>query len=264
MKAIALEYHDVVGDGDLESSGFPGGSAGTYKLDASLFARHLDAIGEAAPRGLATATELLGGGFLEGRPVLITFDDGGIGAHTQAAGHLERHGWRGHFFVTVDRIGSRGFLGEKEIRDLHGRGHVIGSHSCSHPHLMAQLPYDAILREWQRSTLVLSEIVGEPVVTASIPGGLYSRQVAVAAARSGVKLLFNSEPVIRCREVEGCLVVGRFTARRWTTPERAAALAAGRLGPRLREWAVRAVLTNARRLGGGVYLRARSVVLDRR
>src|ERR1039458_5638385 len=31
---------------------------------------------------------------------------------------LEDRGWRGHFFITTDRIGTPGFLTESELRDL--------------------------------------------------------------------------------------------------------------------------------------------------
>ena len=66
-------------------------------------------------------------------PFLITVDDGGVSYYTVVADRLERLGWRGHCFVTTDMIGQRGFLTRRQIRELDGRGHIIGSHSASHP-----------------------------------------------------------------------------------------------------------------------------------
>ena len=40
------------------------------------------------------------------------------------ADELEQMGWRGHFFITSDWIGRRGFLTAGQIRELRRRGHV--------------------------------------------------------------------------------------------------------------------------------------------
>ena len=132
MQALAIMYHDVVENGDFESSGFPGEGAHVYKLRREDFERHLDAIA-AATAAVSTVR------MLEGRPVLLTFDDGGVSFHHPIADLLERRGWRGHFFITTDRIGMPGFLTEAQLRELHRRGHIIGSHSCSHPTRMGTL-----------------------------------------------------------------------------------------------------------------------------
>ncbi len=66
-------------------------------------------------------------------------------------------------------------------------------------------------REWGESLRKLERVLGEPVTTASIPAGYYSRGIAAAAARAGVRVLFTSEPVRSRRVVEGCTkVAGRF------------------------------------------------------
>src|SRR4051812_23698238 len=159
MRAHSIMYHDVVENGDFESSGFPGEGAHVYKLRRQDFERHLDAI--------AAATK---------DPVLLTFDDGGVSFHTPIASLLEQRGWRGHFFVTTDRIGTPGFLTEQQLRDLHARGHVIGSHSCSHPTRMAALTRSDLDGEWRQSVARLSQILSSEITTASVPGGYYSRE----------------------------------------------------------------------------------------
>src|SRR5437868_6272319 len=113
MRARSIMYHDVVENGDFASSGFPGEGAHVYKLRREDFERHLDAI---AQTGL-------------GGDVHLTFDDGGVSFHDPIAGLLEAHNWRGYFFITTDRVGTSAFLDAAQIRDLHRRGHIIGSHS---------------------------------------------------------------------------------------------------------------------------------------
>src|SRR5439155_279734 len=136
-------------------------------------------------------------------PVLLTFDDGGASAYGCVADLLEGAGWRGHFFITTDYLGTPGFVGGAQIRELAGRGHVIGTHSCSHPTRMARCSWDRLIGEWSRSAQALAEVLGEPVRVGSVPGGAFARRVAAAAAAAGLTALFTSEPTVRCRVVDG-------------------------------------------------------------
>jgi peptidoglycan/xylan/chitin deacetylase (PgdA/CDA1 family) len=262
MNAVALMYHDVVGQGEAhEASGFPGADAALYKLNHDQFALHLCAIAAAAPVPPARVFDLAAAHTARA-PWLITFDDGGVSAYTHVADLLEEHGWRGHFFVTTGRVGTPGFMSRAQIRALHERGHVIGSHSHTHPLRMARCTRDELLDEWGRSITALSEIVGAQVRVASVPGGMYTARVARAAAQSGVEFLFTSEPVTRVRSVEGCAVLGRYGVWRGTPPETAAAVVAGRRAPRLRQL----LLWNAKKLGkvvgGEYYLKVRQALID--
>jgi len=235
----ALMYHDVVASGEDDSSGFPGRDAALYKITPDTFAAHLDAI--------------------QG-DVIVTFDDGGRSA-CAAADLLEARGRIGHFFVTTNYIGTRGFLTDGEIRELAQRGHVVGSHSCSHPLRMGHCSSSQLLDEWSRSRAILSEIVGADVDVASVPGGDFAPQVAEAAARAGITRLFTSEPTGDARHAFGLMLIGRFAIQRWTTAETAAALAAGAWLPCARQ----AVLWNTKkmtkRLGGERYLQIRKLLL---
>jgi peptidoglycan/xylan/chitin deacetylase (PgdA/CDA1 family) len=240
-------YHDVVEDGNYSASGFSGPGADRYKLDRVEFERHLRAIHEAIGK----------------QAVLLTFDDGGVSAHERIAGMLEEFGWRGHFLVTTDWISRPGFLNADQIRELDRRGHVVGSHSASHPVRMSQIPWDRMVSEWCDSRECLAKIVGHPVEFASVPGGYYSRKVAQAAAQAGIRTLFTSEPTGRVQMVDGCQVLGRYAVQRGMGPEWSAGFAAGRVMPRFRQallWKTKQV---AKVLSGGLYLRAREAILKK-
>ena len=228
-------YHDVVSRDQRDSSGFPGADAALYKLTPERFRDHIQAIRRRAEDKPLTAPALKALKTLPERPTrfFITFDDGGLSAFTTTACILEEAGWRGHFFVTAGRVGQKAFMSREQIRELHRRGHVIGSHSLSHPPRMSRCSWDEMLREWSVSVKILSDILGERVSVASVPGGSYSKQVARAAAESGIEILFTSEPTASPKVVDGCTVLGRYVIQRWTAPETAAAIAAGRIAPRL-------------------------------
>jgi len=226
---INLLYHDVTSPGADDSSGFRGPEAARYKLTADEFSRHLDSISASA----TTSSLTLSGLQQSNRSGwTITFDDGGVSAATIIADELERRGWRGWFFIATDFIETPGFCTRAQLRDLHQRGHVIGSHSCSHPERISSCSPAELQDEWSRSCNVLADILSSPIVTASVPGGFYSTVVARAAAQAGVQLLFNSEPTTREFLVDDCRILGRYNIYRGMTASDATRL----LTSPLRRW----------------------------
>ena len=228
MTAVLI-YHDVTPAAEHERSGFPGRLAGRYKHTPEQFERHLDAI-DATGAGVGLVSSA------GPRPdVALTFDDGGASA-VDIAETLERRGWRGHFFVTTDRIGEPGFLDGGQIRELAARGHEVGSHSATHPAYMARLPESAIRREWTASRSRLAEVLGSPPRTAAVPGGSLSRAVIEEAAGAGYGLLMTSEPSMRTSAHGDMEVLGRYTIWSNTAPSTAAAYARGAWPARARLW----------------------------
>jgi peptidoglycan/xylan/chitin deacetylase (PgdA/CDA1 family) len=261
---IALEYHDVVPSGEFASSGFTGPGADSYKLTGASFDAHLAAVARTGSTAELSAEEvaprLTGGDHAHDTRVLLTFDDGGRSALTEIAPRLEALGWRGHFFMTSGRIGAPGFLDASELRELRARGHVVGSHSHSHPVRMSACTIEQLRHEWTESVRLLSDILNEPVRTASVPGGYFSRAVAETAAEAGIEVLFTSEPTSRPMRVGSCTVLGRYTLRRDDPGARAAALVAPAHGARVRQWSVWNAKKVLKALGGESYLRARARV----
>lgn len=254
---ISLLYHDVVAEGQYDASGFPGAGAARYKLTLRQFRSHMDAIAAAGAKPL-TIRELPP---VPVSPLMLTFDDGGLSAYLPIADILEHRGWRGHFFMTVDCINAPRFLTAGHLRELHARGHVIGTHSCSHPARMSHCTWNQLLHEWQHSRDVLADVLGEPVTVGSVPGGYYSPTVARAAARAGLHTLFTSEPIADEQDVNGCLVLGRYTVYRGMSPRAAAALARGRLLRRSRQYLAWNLKKLAKSAGGHTYLNARTWLL---
>jgi peptidoglycan/xylan/chitin deacetylase (PgdA/CDA1 family) len=260
MRTIAFLFHDVVPAGRLDLSGFQGRDADIYKLDFAQFERHLKALAGAGGREFRS---VLDPESAEATRLLLTFDDGGLSALDTAA-LLERFGWTGHFLVTTGRIGTTGFLNASQIRQLRDRGHVVGSHSSSHPARMSRCTPEELDREWAGSRRALEEILQEPVTVASVPGGYYSRRVAAAAARAGLHVLFNSEPTTGTAMVDGCAVIGRFSVQQGVGEQWVAAVAAGRVLPRLERlgfWTAKKLL---KAVFGERWLSIRKRILARR
>ena len=212
-------FHEVTDD--PRSSGFQRPGAAPFRLTRRAFAEHLDAIA-GSPWAPCLVGEL--GGHMAGRHVLLTFDDGGRSA-VYAGDELGRRGWRGHFFVVTSRIGSRTFLDAGAIRYLHQCGHVIGSHSHTHPDIFRELPRGAMLAEWRTSAALLSDLLGVACDAASVPGGEISPVVLASGAEAGLRFLFTVEPRVHPRWAQECRVFGRYMVKAGTTPARVGRLA---------------------------------------
>ena len=108
---------------------------------------------------------------------------------------------------------------------------------------------------------MLSDILGEQVDTASVPGGYYSDRVAETAAAAGVRILFNSEPTIAVDSVMGCLVVGRYNIFRGTRPGVSGDLVSFHSRARSRQWFYWNLKKVLKRTAGRPYLAARQWLL---
>jgi peptidoglycan/xylan/chitin deacetylase (PgdA/CDA1 family) len=257
MKAISLMYHDICEQED--TSGFPGADAALYKISSAEFSSHLAAISSKIKEKPARVTDWQN----ESNPIYITFDDGGKSA-LEAAEMLEKKGWFGHFFITTGKIGTETFVSRDEIIELHRRGHVVGSHSDSHPLRMASLSREEIFDEWRVSTEKLYEILGEKVTVASVPGGLYSKEVAVCAEACGIEFLFNSEPTTALQQIGNCRILGRYAVQNRMKAEEVSAIAAGSLSPRLKQTLIWNLKKPLKKVGGETFLKLRKFLISRK
>lgn len=229
-------YHEVTDD--PTSSGFQRAAALPYKLTRLMFARQLAEIA-ASPYPPVRVDEI--DLALPERHVMLTFDDGGASAR-QSGEALARRGWKGHFFIITDRVGQRAFLSAADIRALRADGHLIGSHTHTHPSFLRELSDGRLFEEWRESVDRLAQLLGEPCVAGSVPGGDMSARVLRTAAAAGVRYLFTSQPTLTPQRVGDCWVLGRFVPKVGTSARRIGELA------RLRSWG-RALLLWQLKLG---------------
>lgn len=230
-----LLYHDVVARSEADSVGFPGPLAARYKLEPDRFEAHLDAIASTSLEVGLLHTLSDRDRLLPRSRTVLTFDDGGTSAD-RIGRALERRGWRGYFFIPTCAVGQPGFLDAEGIKALAARGHVIGTHSHTHPTYMGRLPLDELVGEWRRSRALLGEILGEEPDVASVPGGFLSARVIESAAIAGLRVLMTSEPSRRVRWFGDLAALGRFAIWSSTPPSRAAAYAACSRRARAQLW----------------------------
>ncbi len=177
-----------------------------YTTPAHEFAQQMAWLAEWGYVGIDVAT--LERNRREGRPlpersVVITFDDGYTCLHDVAWPILERHGFGATVFMIADKLGGtndhdadhglvpRRLLDADQIRSLLARGLDLGSHTATHPDLLA-LDASALEREIAGSRRMLRETFGVPVDAFAYPRGRFDRQVRDAVAAAGYRWAFST------------------------------------------------------------------------
>ena len=193
-------------------------------------------------------------------PVVFTFDDGGISFYKVIAPIIEKYGIRGIFFISTGYIGTEGFLSAEQIADLHERGHIIGSHSHSHPENMAKLSAREIAREWALSDEILAKITGGPIVAASIPNGFASKQIYRSMIASGITELYTSDPTTDVKFKGTARIIGRFAVTNDMSAEYVLSMIADKSVRRKRYLRFKA-LSLCKAILGDSYLKIRKKIL---
>lgn len=209
---LTFLYHEAVNDPN--DSGFQRKSALTYKHTIQEFYKNIDIIVNNCKK-IITINDL----HLHTNATLLTFDDGGKSAMLIAA-YLEKYNLRGQFFITTSLIGDEYFLSENEIINLYKRGHIIGSHSHSHPNVFKSLTYKQMILEWSKSKKILENILKTKIIACSIPGGDANRDSYISAQECGYEIIFDSEPTIKLRKIENIKIFGRICPKTGTDYKR--------------------------------------------
>ncbi|WP_173083447.1 polysaccharide deacetylase family protein [Fundidesulfovibrio magnetotacticus] len=204
MNTYNIMFHDVVDA--YTRSGFQNKAAHPYKHSTQQFEQYLHTLTSLNIK--ACTINDLDPASPENR-MLFTFDDGGL-SFLHAADFLERFEIRGHFFITTNRIGAPYFIDKSGIRNLLARGHIIGSHSHTHPHPFCRLTAERQKDEFMTSKHILEDITGERCITGSIPGGDIDSSTYVNIANLGYDYIFTSEITTKQIDVEGTSYLGRI------------------------------------------------------
>lgn len=199
MENVCLMYHDVVNE-QFPTSGFQKVGARQYTIDSSEFDKHLKIAGKAGN-------------------VFFSFDDGGDSFYNVILESLSHYDKKGIFFIATSYIGTPHFLTEEQIGKIDKAGHVIASHSHTHPAKISALSKEDCLKEWLTSKEILENIVGHEVTCASVPGGAVSEMVIDCMIEAGFKEIYTSSPTTEVIEKNGVRIYGRYGVKNTTTEQ---------------------------------------------
>lgn len=147
------------------------------------------------------------GDSLPEKPLMISFDDGSIGQYDIGVPTLEKHGFRGVFFIMTIATGRKGYLSAAQLKDISDRGHLIADHTWDHHSV---LEYDAAAwkKQLDGSVKTLEEITGKPVRYFAYPFGLWSPASFPYLRSSGIRGAFilatkrdSTDPLMTLRRI---------------------------------------------------------------
>lgn len=255
MRSVWLMYHNVwasAPDPDVPRS------ASMYHISLALFAKQLRAI------RLSGCPAITVGEFLksprEDRTVVITFDDGWMGAFKTAIPLLREEGMPATFFITRDFVGKKWFCDREMILSAARAGMEIGIHGTSHRMLSGCTPQE-ILAEIQKCKWYLESLLGRAVEVMSLPGGDVNSRIISCAQEAGVCCICNSTPGVN-RHDTSRFHLNRLAIRDNTTEATVARFCRFRVMPELARWAL--LRTPKKILGMRNYALLRRAILGER
>ena len=130
---------------------------------------------------------------LPSKPVMLTFDDGDLDQYETAVPILDKHGFKGAFFIMTVAIGRRGkqpYMDKAQIKDLSDRGHLIGAHTWDHHNVKKYQGEDWKIQV-EEPKAKLEAIIGKPVKYFAYPFGLWNREALPEIQKRGYVAAFT-------------------------------------------------------------------------
>lgn len=122
----------------------------------------------------------------------ITFDDGLEDNFTNAYPILKKLGLKAYFFVMPDKVGTKGYMGWEQLKELQNNGMIIGSHGMTH-RILTGLNDTELNYELKESKRLLEEKLNTSIKYFSVPRGFYNNKVIAKLKEAGYKTVFTSD-----------------------------------------------------------------------
>ncbi|NNU49904.1 glycosyltransferase [Rhizobium sp. WYCCWR 11279] len=141
---------------------------------------------------------------IQGRPVMLSFDDAYLDFQTNAYPTLAENDFSADVFVVTDKVGGRSdwdsahgepaaLMAWPDIQELHKKGISFGSHLASHTPAGA-MDNQALLAEAMLSRDALQSRLGAPVESIALPYGATDFRVPGILALAGYGVGFTTRP----------------------------------------------------------------------
>ena len=166
-----LCYHQIVD-----------GKKSEYAISLSTFAAHMKILADSGYHSISPAQlydYLVYNKTLPTKPVMITFDDSRAEHAAIAAPTLEKHGFRGVFFIMTITYNKKNYMTTDQIANLAKKGHAVGLHSWDHTMATKYATPDDWIKQVDKPQAKLEKIVGKPVEYWAFPNGVNNHNADV-------------------------------------------------------------------------------------
>jgi len=157
------------------------GPKSEYRVSPETFSAHMKILADSGYQSILPDQlydYLFYNKTLPEKPVMITFDDSRAEHAEIAAPVMEKHGFRGVFFIMTITYNKKNYMTTDQIAQLEKAGHTIGLHSWDHT-MVTKYKEEA---DWQKQVAdpkkKLEGIVGKAVEYWAYPNGVYDHNGA--------------------------------------------------------------------------------------
>ena len=127
---------------------------------------------------------------LPSKPFMITFDDSRLDQYTAALPELDKHEFKGVFFIMTVALNKPGYMSKEQVKELADKGHVIGSHTYDHKNVKKYTSDDWI-EQVQKPSQQLQTITGKPIEYFAFPFGLWNKEAISKLKDHDFKAVFQ-------------------------------------------------------------------------
>lgn len=174
---LILQYHNLIRDEDVDENLY----RRSYEGAPLLYYRKVSYFEEDIKN-----QKIISLYDLPAEGTIITFDDGRIDNYEIAFPILERLGHTATFFIATAKIGSKGYMTWKQVKELSKR-HSIESHTHSHKPLSELTPKE-IEYELNESSRLIKKHTGKRARFVSLPAGRrFNREIAKKCGYQGIR-----------------------------------------------------------------------------
>lgn len=137
---------------------------------------------------------------IEGKPIILTFDDGYLDFFEHAAPILLDQEFTAHVFIVTDKVGHMAdwdaqfgepapLMSWDQIKQLDASGISFGSHLASHT-AADKLSKESLIDEAKRSKVILEEKLTKKIETLALPFGISNQEIEETLKTVGYSQLF--------------------------------------------------------------------------
>ncbi len=123
------------------------------------------------------------------KKVIFTFDHGEMNNFTYAFPLLQKYHCHAYFFIIGEKVGKPGYMGWKELKEMHEAGMTIGSHSLTNE-ILTDLLETQMEEELLASKRYLEKNLNITVDSFSVPRGFCNERIIKKAHEIGYKNVF--------------------------------------------------------------------------
>jgi peptidoglycan/xylan/chitin deacetylase (PgdA/CDA1 family) len=130
------------------------------------------------------------GAALPAKPIMLTYDDTDEEQYSVALPEMEKHNFKGVYFIMTISIGRPRYMSKEQIKDLADKGHTIASHTWDHHNVKKYTGADWDI-QFLKTREKLELITGKPVKHFAYPFGLWNAAAIPELQKRGYKTAYQ-------------------------------------------------------------------------